>query len=561
MLYLELAQLYEKLEETSKRLEKTEILAEFLEKLKSEKNKEIVYLLQGRIFPDYDDRVIGISTQLAIKALSKASGISSSEIVKKWKTWGDLGIVAEEITKHKKQSALFSKKLTTERVFENLKNLPELVGKGTVDKKTNLISELLISASPLEARYIMRTIIGDLRIGVGSGVLRDAIVWACFNKDDKEAYSFVQGAYDRSTDFALVFESACKGEKSLEHLELVPGQPVKVMLAQKVSNIEEGFEVVGKPAAFEFKYDGFRLLITKNKNDIKLFTRRLENVTKQFPDVVKYVKEHIKGENFIVDSEAAGFDPKTKKYKPFQEISQRIKRKYDIEKLEKELPVEINVFDLIYYNGKNLIKEEFEKRRKLLEKIIKEEKWKIKLAEQLVTSDEKEAEKFYKKAVSEGEEGIMIKNLKAPYKPGARVGYMVKMKPIANEFDLVIVKAEYGTGKRGGWLSSYTVACEKNGKLLEIGKVSTGLKEKTELGVSFEQLSKLLKPLVTDEKGREVSVKPKIIVTVTYQNIQRSPTYESGYALRFPRFTALRPDKTEIATLFDVEKEYKRQQR
>ena len=561
MLYLELAQLYEKLEETSKRLEKTEILAEFLEKLKSEKNKEIVYLLQGRIFPDYDDRVIGISTQLAIKALSKASGISSSEIVKKWKTWGDLGIVAEEITKHKKQSALFSKKLTTERVFENLKNLPELVGKGTVDKKTNLISELLISASPLEARYIMRTIIGDLRIGVGSGVLRDAIVWACFNKDDKEAYSFVQGAYDRSTDFALVFESACKGEKSLEHLELVPGQPVKVMLAQKVSNIEEGFEVVGKPAAFEFKYDGFRLLITKNKNDIKLFTRRLENVTKQFPDVVKYVKEHIKGENFIVDSEAAGFDPKTKKYKPFQEISQRIKRKYDIEKLEKELPVEINVFDLIYYNGKNLIKEEFEKRRKLLEKIIKEEKWKIKLAEQLVTSNEKEAEKFYKKAVSEGEEGIMIKNLKAPYKPGARVGYMVKMKPIANEFDLVIVKAEYGTGKRGGWLSSYTVACEKNGKLLEIGKVSTGLKEKTELGVSFEQLSKLLKPLVTDEKGREVSVKPKIIVTVTYQNIQRSPTYESGYALRFPRFTALRPDKTEIATLFDVEKEYKRQQR
>ncbi|PIN77460.1 DNA ligase [Candidatus Woesearchaeota archaeon CG10_big_fil_rev_8_21_14_0_10_34_12] len=561
MLYLELAQLYEKLEGTSKRLEKTEILQEFLKKLKHEKNKEVVYLLQGRVFPDYDERVIGISTQLAIKALSKATGVSSSEIVKKWKTGGDLGLVAEEIMKKKKQSALFLKKLMIGNVFGNLKKLPELVGKGAVDKKLGLISELFTSASPLETRYIMRTIIGDLRIGVGSGTLRDAIVWACFGKEDKEAYSFVQGAYDRSTDFALIFESACKGKKSLEHIELVPGQPVKVMLAQKVSSIAEGFETVGKPAAFEFKYDGFRLLITKNKNDIKLFTRRLENVTKQFPDVVKYVKENIRGENFIVDSEAAGFDPKTKKYRPFQEISQRIRRKYDIEKLERELPVEINVFDLIYYNGKNLIKEEFEKRRKLLEKIIKVEKWKIRLAKQIITSDEKEAERFYKMAVAEGEEGIMIKNLKAPYKPGARVGYMVKMKPTANEFDLVIVKAGYGTGKRGGWLSSYTVACEKNGKLAEIGKVSTGLKEKTELGVSFEQLSKLLKPLIIGERGREVSVKPKIIVTVTYQNIQRSPTYESGFALRFPRFTALRPDKTEIASLGDIETEYKRQQR
>lgn len=561
MLYLELSQLYEKLEKTPSRLEKTQILSDFLHKIKHEKNLEIIYLLKGRIFPDYDERETGISEQLVIKALSKSTGISPEAVTKKWKSIGDLGKVAEELIKSKKQRTLSQHKLTVEKVLENLKKLPTLIGKGTVEKKMVLISELLTSATPLEARYIIRTLLADLRTGTGEGVLRDAIVWACLNKEDKESYTAVQESYDKATDFALVFEQACKGKKALEETELEPGNPVKVMLVQKAKNINEAFEMVGKLSAFEYKYDGFRMLINKDKKaEIKIFTRRLDNVTKQFPDVVKYIKENVKAKSFILDSEAVGFSPKTKHYKPFQYVSQRIKRKYDIEKLAKELPIEVNVFDILYYNGKSLLKEPFKARRKIIEKIIQEKKWHLVLAKQIITDNEKEADNFYKEALRNGQEGLIAKNLDAPYKPGSRVGYQVKIKPEENEFDLVIVKAESGTGKRAGWLSSYTVACRDKDKLLEIGKVSTGLKEKSEQGLSFEEVTKKLKPLIIEEKGREVTVKPKLVVTVTYQNIQASPKYSSGFALRFPRFTRLRPDRSvdDIATLKEIEADFQK---
>jgi len=565
MLYSQLAEFYERLEKTSKRLEKTGILSGLLQNLKHEKDKSIIYLVKGRIFPDYDSREMGISSQLAIKSISKAMGISVSEIVKKWKLIGDLGKVAEDITAKKKQATLSrGARLTTEKVLENLRKLPGMQGKGTVEKKISLIAELLSTASPLEARYITRTLLGDLRVGAGEGVLRDAIVWACLNKEDKEDYVLVQEAYDKATDFALVFEQACRGREALQETELAPGRPVKVMLFLKVKDIKEAFENMGKPLAAEMKYDGFRMLINKDENgQIRIFTRRLDDVTKQFPEVKEYTKRYVKADSFILDGEAVGFNAKTKRYMPFQDISQRIRRKYDIEKMAKELPIEINIFDILYYNGKSLIKELFKSRREILEKIVKGKKWQLVLAEQIISGKEEEIERFYKKALAQGEEGVMLKKLDAPYKPGARVGYGVKLKPEENDFDLVIVKAEYGTGKRAGWLTSYTVACQQDGKLLEIGKVSTGLKEKEEEGLSFMEITKKLKPLITGEKGREVSVKPELVVTVTYQNIQKSPTYSSGYALRFPRFTRLRPDRSarDIAFLSEVEKEAKRQGR
>jgi len=572
MNYIDLCSTYEELEKNSSRLKKTEILSEFLKKIKHEKNKEIIYLLQGKVFPDYSEKEFGISEQLAIKALSKSSGVSDKEIVNKWRKIGDLGQVAELIITGKKQNTLFSNKLTTEKVIDNLKKLPELTGKGTIDRKLGLISELLTSSYPIEAKYIIRTLLNDLRIGVASGTIRDAIVWACFgkpkedesNKEElKEANEAVQSAYDKANDFALVFKSACEGIAELGLTELVPGKPIKVMLAPKAESLEEGFNRVGKPAALEYKYDGFRMLINKDeKGEIKIFTRRLDNVTKQFPDVVKYIKENIDAKSFILDSEAVGYDPKTKKYKAFQDISQRIKRKYDIERLERELPIEVNVFDILYYNGKSLINEPFEKRSKIVREIIHEKKYHLKPAHQIITGDEKEARIFFEQALADNQEGIMIKNLNAPYKPGARVGHMLKYKPEANELDLVITSAEYGTGKRAGTLSSFTLSCrdDKNDSLLEIGKASTGLKEKEEEGLSFNELTNLLKPLILKENGREVKVKPKIVVTVIYQNIQISQSYESGFALRFPRITRLRPDRSvnDIASLSEIKKDYKK---
>jgi len=570
MQYSKLCETYEELEKNPSRLRKTEILSEFLNKLKKEKNKEIIYLLQGRVFPDYEEKELGISTQITIKALSRATGIVEENIVKKWKKIGDLGEVAEEITKSKKQSTLFSKELSTEKVLENIKKLPELTGKGTVDRKLSLISELLTSASPIEAKYIARTILNDMRIGVGEGTLRDAIISSCFpDKEKKEASQKIQSAYDKSNDFAEIFEKACKGYKELEKIELNPGKPLRVMLALKAENIADGFERAGTPACFEYKYDGFRMLINKDKKgEIKVFTRRLDEVTKQFPEVKEYVTMFVKAETFIIDTEAVGYNPKTKKYTSFQDISQRIKRKYDIEQMQKELPIEINAFDILYYNGKSLIDEPFSKRTEILRKIVKNEKWKFKPSEQLITSDLKEAEKFYAKSLKEGEEGVMIKNLSSPYHPGARVGHMLKLKPASNEMDLVITGAEYGTGKRGGWMSSFDVSCrdEETGKFLEIGKVGTGIKEKTKEesgdqdGVSFDELTELLKPLIISEDGKNVKIKPKIIITVVYQEIQQSPSYSSGFALRFPRLTALRLDRktSDIATIEEVKEAHKK---
>ena len=559
MLYSEFVNIYESLARISGRLEKTSLLAEFLKNLKSHGKSEWIYLLKGRVFPDYDPREFGISDKLAIKAIAKASGVKEEEILKRYRKIGDLGELAEEFIEKRKQSTLFHSKLETNKIFDNLKNLAEFEGKGSVEKKLSLISELLNSASGKEAKYIIRTLLSDLRIGVADGVLRDSLASAFF-KEEKEMTDKIESAYDLANDYAIVFEAASKGKKELEKITITTGRPMKVMLPIKVDNIEEAFRICGKPAAIEHKYDGFRVLINKDeKGNISLFTRRLENVTKQFPDIVEIVNKNIKAKSFIIDSEVVGFNPKTKKYLPFEAISQRIKRKYDIEKLQKILPVEINVFDIVYYNNDVLANLPFMERRKILEKIIHTEKLKIRPSMQFVTDNEKKALVFYHKALKIGEEGIMIKKLDAPYQPGRRVGYMVKMKPDIADLDLVIVGAEYGSGKRAGWLTSYIVACKSNSDFLEVGKVSSGLKEKEEQGTSYEEMTKLLKPLIIEERGKEVRVKPKIVVSVTYQNVQKSPSYNSGYALRFPRITHYRPERGihDIATLKEIEKEIK----
>lgn len=571
MNYKKLAQLYEALGSTTKRLEKIETLSKFLKHL-NEKDSDVLYLLLGDIYPEYDERRIGISNQLAIKSISKSTGISPEQVTKEWKSIGDIGKVAEKLTKTKKQTTLLSHKtITTQKVLENLRKLPELEGKGTVGKKLDLITELLTAASPIEALYITRTLIGDLRIGALESTIRSSLAIAFFPPDKKlEAEKSVQEAIDKSNDVGKVFKVAKKGKiKHLEKIGLEIGKPIKAMLAQKTPTIETGFKALGKPCAIEYKYDGFRLLIHKQGKNLTLFTRSLENVTKQFPEVVDYILKNVKGKSFIIDSEAVGFDSKTKEYKPFQDISQRIRRKYSIEEIQKKLPVEANVFDILYYNNKSLLDEPFEKRTKLLRKIVNPKPYKIICSKQIVTDNEKKVKDFYNKALKDNQEGIMMKNLKAAYQPGRRVGHMLKIKPEERDLDLVITGAEYGSGKRSGWMSSFILSCRNsNGKkvkeeFLEIGKAGTGIKEKSELGLSFEELTKLLTPLIISEKGKSVKIKPKIVVSVTYQEIQRSPNYDSGFALRFPRFTSLRPERSpkDITTLKQIEEDFKNQKR
>jgi len=286
----------------------------------------------------------------------------------------------------------------------------------------------------------------------------------------------------------------------------------------------------------------------------------MEDVTKQFPDIVDAVKKNVDGKNFIIDCEAVGFNNKTRRYMPFQNISQRIKRKYDIDNIIKELPIELNIFDIIFYNDTNLMDETLRERRALLEKIVHQIPRKIVLTKRLVTDSLEKAEEFYKKCLNEGLEGIMIKNLESIYRPGRYVNGWMKLKNILEPVDAVIVGAIYGNGKRAKWLSSYVIACQSEGKFLDIGKVSTGVKEKTE-GLTYKKLTELLKPLIIEQKGKEVIVKPKIIIEVGYEEIQKSPSYSSGFALRFPKFLGLRYDKplNEISDINLIKKIYNSQ--
>jgi len=259
---------------------------------------------------------------------------------------------------------------------------------------------------------------------------------------------------------------------------------------------------------------------------------------------------------YCIDDEVVGFDPKTNRYLPFQKISQRIRRKYKIDEMSKQFPVELTIFDIIYLDGKVMLKVPFEKRSKLMSDIVEHTEKKIVLSRITITKDVDEVDKFYHNALDEGHEGVMLKKLDAPYRPGARVGFGMKLKPVMESLDLVIVNAEWGDGKRTSWLTSYTIACiDENNELREVGKVSTGLKELQGDDTSFEDMTNILKPLIIEEKGKLAKVKPKIIIEVNYEEIQKSPTYSSGYALRFPRFIRLRYDKevSEASTIDMIE--------
>ncbi|MFH1054201.1 MAG: ATP-dependent DNA ligase [Candidatus Woesearchaeota archaeon] len=586
MQYKKIVDLYIQLDSTTKRLEKTYYISEFLKNVSADDIKIVGLLLQGKIYPAWDKSDIGVASRLVLKAISVASGISSEKVEKEWKKTGDLGDCAHNLIGIKKQTTLVSHNLSVDKVFNNLRKLAGLEGQGTVDKKIRLIAELLTSSSPDEARYIIRTILDELRIGVGEGAFRDAIVWAFFgdkfnliynNKDildvvddqDRERFNFysknVQDMIDIINDYSeVVYEIKKKGEKAFGETTLEAGKPIKVMLAQKAEDIDDAFERVGRPALFEYKYDGFRMQIHRKGDHIKLFTRRLEDVTEQFPDVVRLIKENTHSNNFILDSEVIGIDPKTRKWLPFQSISQRIRRKYDIDETIKKIPVMVNVFDAVQINGEQILKKPIKDRKKLIKSIIKEKKEKIEIAKGIITESKKEAERFYQEALAKGNEGLMAKSLDSEYKPGSRVGFMVKIKPVMENLDLVITGAQWGEGQRSKWLSSFTIACKDGEEYSEIGKVGTGIRElesDESDKVTFMHLTKLLKPLIISEKGMEVRVKPIIVIEISYSEIQKSPTYSSGFALRFPRLVRLREDRraADIDTLARIRDFYHKQ--
>jgi len=480
MYYSRLADTYEELEKTPAKLKKSGIIARLLKETEAKEMEMVVLLLQGRVFPIWSEKELGIANLLMIKAISSATGFPVQKVEERFKRTGDLGLVVEELIKNRRQSTLFRRRLTVEKVFENLQRIAEVEGKGSQDMKFSLVSEIIGSAEGKEAKYFVRTVLGELRIGVAEGIVRDAIAEAFFHESErKSATNAIEWAWFLTGDYGEVAGIAKeKGLAGLRKVRLEIGKPIQVLLAEKAPSLSEALESF-EECAIEVKYDGARVQIHRKGDKIWLYTRRLENITKQFPDLVDLVRRHVKGGEFIIEGEILAIDPKSHSPLPFQTLSQRIHRKYDIGDIAKQIPIQVNLFDVIYLNGKTFFETSFRERRKILESIITEVPGKFQLAEELITKDLQKAEKFYKKALEANQEGVMVKNMKALYQPGRRVaGGWLKVKPTMENLDLAIVGATWGTGKRAGWMGSFLLGVRDGDRFLECGMMGTGLWEK-----------------------------------------------------------------------------------
>ena len=518
--YSKVADTFEQLESTQKTLQKTSILAELFEEADDEL-PEIVLLATGNPFPSWKNMDLGVSSKTLVKIISKATGRNEDEITQEWKEQGDLGLAAETMVEKKTQQRLMTQELTVEKVVDRLQKVADQKAEGLSqsvdqDKKQKELADLISSADPMEARYIARIIINNLRLGMGEGTIRDALAEAFFDGEHAED---IQRAYDFTNDFAEVAKACRTGIEQVRSLELELERPVKSMLAKKVETIEEGFEEVGKPAAIDYKYDGMRAQIHVKNGDVMIFTRRLENITDQFPDAQKYIEENIDSENCIIDAEIVAYDPEDGSTIPFQRLSKRIKRKYEIQKLKAEIPVEVRPFDLIYLE-EPILEQSYSERWNKLKEIVEEKEEELRLVDHEDTDEEEVVNEMQQKSLSEGHEGLMMKNLEAEYKPGNRVGYMVKLKPVMETLDLAIVGAKWSEGRRSDWLGRLYLGCydKENDEYLEVGKMATGLTDE-----QFQQITEKLKPLIVSEHGRKVDVRPEVIVEAEYEEIQESP--------------------------------------
>ncbi|HPR41552.1 MAG TPA: ATP-dependent DNA ligase [Candidatus Methanofastidiosa archaeon] len=523
---------FEDLERTSSRLEKTEMISKLLKGAAKEDLEMIIRLLLGRVFPSWSTSKIGVGEKLLIKATSDISGIPEGEIVGYLKETGDVGLSIERAMENKKQVMLASRDLDLVEVYNSLVKLSTLDGKRSQDRKLKILAGILTNASPKESRYISRTVVETMRTGVAEGTIRDSVAKAFEVPPSK-----VEKAFMLSNDFGLVALKAFEGEKALDEVSLELFRPIKMMSAQKVSSAEEGFKVAGRPCALEYKYDGFRMQIHKQGDRISIFTRRLENVTEQFKDVVEAVSSCLRGD-CIVEGETIGISSDGK-WLPFQNISRRIKRKYNIDEVIEKIPVMTNLFDILFLNGDVLIDRPFAERRELLESIVTPDNKRLSISRMIHAKEGHEVEEFFKESIEKGNEGVMIKNLTSPYVPGLRVGNMLKLKSVLESLDCIVTAAEWGSGRRARHMGTFYISIlDENGEPARIGKVATGITDEM-----LDSLTERLRPLIISEEGTLVNLRPELVIEVAYEEIQKSPTYESGFALRFPRLIRLRDDK------------------
>jgi DNA ligase-1 len=548
----------------------TDYLVALFRKTPADLIDKVTYLIQGKLHPDYEGIELGLADKMVMRSIANSSGKGRVEIQRLYQKTGDLGDAAGEAMKSKGQSTLYSEQMTVERVYSVFDKVAGTTGSGSQDTKLKLVSSLLNDATPEESRFIIKFVMGQLRLGIADYTVLDALALAFTG--DKSNRKVLENAYNVSSDLGTVARVlASKGIDAVKSIKVTLFKPLRPMLAERVISSEEAIERMEGRAGVEYKLDGERVQIHKSKDSVELFSRRLERITGHYPDIVKAVKP-IKSE-FILEGEVVAVNAQTDEYLPFQELMHR-RRKHGVQEAMENYPVVINLFDVLFANNESTMDLPYIDRRKLLKKIADgaKDRERIRLIKQTIATSPQEIDQFMSVAIAEGCEGVMIKQLSSTYRAGAREFAWVKLKreyrsDLADTLDLVIVGALHGRGRRTGRYGALLLAAydPEADMFKSATKVGTGFTDE-----HLEQFYSNLEQHVLQhrharvESGMEMDVwfEPAIVIEVVASEITLSPSHTAamdsvregfGLALRFPKFTGrVRDDKRpEDATTSD----------
>jgi DNA ligase-1 len=549
------ADAYEKIENTTKRLEMTDYLVDLLKKPPKSLVDKVVYLTQGKLYPDFMGIEIGIAEKLAVRTVARTTGRREEKIEEDLETTGDLGETARKFLESRLQVTFFPKPLTVERVYQTLDKMAKASGSGSMDQKINLLAGLLADAKPKEAKYIIRTVTGKLRLGIADMTVLDALAIAYGG--GKESRPVLERAYNISSDLGRVARVVVEtGVEGLKDFRVSIGEPIRPMMAERLGSPKEILEKLDGKCIAEYKYDGERIQIHKNGDEIILFSRRLENITSQYPDAVELIRKSIVPKEAIIEAECVAVDIDTGEMRPFQELMHR-RRKYGIKQAIKEYPVSLFVFDALYIDGKDLTLEPYLVRHKALGGIIKGDE-RVRIAKYILTGDSEELEKFFEEAIESGCEGLMCKSVgdDSVYQAGARGWLWIKYKrdyksEMRDTVDLVVVGAFHGRGKRAGTYGALLLtAYNPEGDVFEtVCKCGSGFTDE-----DLEKIPRTMEPhriphrspRVESKLEADVWFEPKTVLEIIGAEITLSPIHTcamnairegSGLAIRFPRFT------------------------
>jgi DNA ligase 1 len=555
--YSVVAEYFEKLEATSGRLQMTEILSSLFKETPKAELPILAYLMQGKLRPDFEGVELGIAEKLALRALSTASGKREQEVKEAYIKTGDIGSAAEALLKkgagRERQGSLLSETLTLKRVYDSLLSIAKTSGGGSIESKLKELVSLINDATPVEAKYILRTAMGVLRLGVADYTILDAAAVALLG--DKAQRKLLERAYNVTSDLGFVIGVAAeKGVAGVRKIHLQVGKPIRPMLAERLGSAQEILDQIGKPVAAEYKLDGERLQMHKGGEKVELFSRRLEKITGNYPDVVRFVKSHVKSRRAVLEGEVVAINANTGEYLPFQELMHR-RRKHGIEEMMKQYPVAVNFFDALYVDTKDITGLPYVKRRAQLERVVEVTEFTRPVPAKMVeTADE--MERFMELAIEEGCEGIVAKKPDGTYRAGAREFSWIKLKreyssELTDTIDLVVIGAFHGKGRRAGVYGTYLLAAYDSDRKMfpSATKIGTGFSD-----ADLERFPKLLKPYESQVKPPNVEsnlvpdiwFRPKVVIETIASEITLSPIHPaamnalregSGLALRFPKFT------------------------